>query len=199
MIPLPIILLAAGQSRRMGGKDKLLQAVDGMPLLRRSLETALQAGPTIVALPPKPHPRYDVIKGLDAQMVEIPDAVEGMNASLRGAMRHVPPEATAVMVLLADLPDITPGDLKAVIDTVQHHPDHLVWRGATANGKPGHPVVFHRSLFDDLARLTGDEGAQAVVRAHADRVCLVPLPDQNALLDLDTPEDWDAWHQKRNV
>ena len=96
------------------------------------------------------------------------------------------------MILLADLPDITADDLNTVLDSVQAHPDMLIWRGATEAGKPGHPVVFDRSLFKRLSCLTGDEGAQSVVRACSDKVHLQPLPGQNALLDLDTPADWAA-------
>ncbi|MCG7519537.1 NTP transferase domain-containing protein [Ruegeria sp. Ofav3-42] len=199
MIEIPIILLAAGQSRRMAGADKLLQSIEGKSLLRRSALTALKTGPVIVALPPAPHPRYEALAGLDLTKVGIPNADEGMNASLRGALAHTPPEADAVMVLLADLPDITVDDLKSVIASVHEQPDHLIWRGATSAGKPGHPVIFDRQLFDELSRLTGDDGAQSVVRAHKDKVCLVPLPGRNALLDLDTPEDWAQWRSQRTT
>ncbi len=159
----------------------------------------MKAGPVIVALPPKPHARYDALDGLDLQRIEIVGAAEGMNASLRGALAHVPTEAIGVMILLADLPDITSDDLRTVISAVRNHPDHLIWRGATDQGKPGHPVIFDRQLFNELARLKGDEGAQSVVRAHADKVHMEALPKQNALLDLDTPQDWDAWRQKRDT
>lgn len=199
MTKIPIILLAAGQSSRMGGKDKLLQMVDGLPLLRRSAMIAQAAAPTIVALPPSPHPRYTALQGLNLRRVEIPDASEGMNASLRGALAEVPASAPAVMVLLADLPEITTDDLKAVLAAVHTHPGNLIWRGATAAGKPGHPVVFDRSLFDHLARLTGDDGAQAVVHAVSDKVHLHRLPGENALLDLDTPEDWAEWRTDRTT
>ncbi len=197
MTDIPILLLAAGQSSRMGGKDKLLQVVDGVPLLRRAAMIALRAAPVIVALPPAPHARHDVLDGLDLQRIDVRDAHEGMNASLRGALAHVSAESHAAMVLLADLPEITSEDLAAVLGSVQSHPDKLIWRGATADGKPGHPVVFDRRLFDHLRQLSGDEGAQSVVRANADKVHLRSLPGQNALLDLDTPQDWAKWHAKR--
>jgi len=181
----------------MGGKDKLMQPVDGQPLLRRSALIAHSAAPVIVALPPSPHPRHDVLEGLDVLKIGIPDASEGMNASLRGAMAHLPTNASAVMILLADLPEITADDLENVLNSVQAHPDKLIWRGATAAGKPGHPVVFDRSLFDRLSQLSGDAGAQSVVRAFSDKVHLHPLPGQNALMDLDTPEDWAKWRTNR--
>ncbi|WP_298848654.1 nucleotidyltransferase family protein [uncultured Ruegeria sp.] len=197
MTEIPIILLAAGQSSRMGGLDKLMQLIDGVPLLAHSATRACAVGPVIVALPPKPHPRYDALEGLDIQVVPVLDAAEGMNASLRAAIRQLPAEAPAVMVLLADLPDLTETDLATILKARQTHPGDLIWRGTTEDGKPGHPVVFDRSLFDQLSKLQGDDGAQVVVRKQRGRVHLEPLPGQNALLDLDTPEDWEIWEDWR--
>ncbi|WP_120635232.1 NTP transferase domain-containing protein [Ruegeria sp. EL01] len=199
MDKIPVILLAAGQSRRMGGADKLIKEVDGIPLVRRSTEIAMTAGPVIVALPPRPHRRYDALADLDVLRVPIPEATEGMNASLRGALTHVAPDAPAAMVMLADLPELSSADLGAVLSARTEHPDHLIWRGATDSGKPGHPVLFDRSLFSQLSELTGDDGAQSVVRANKDKVHLESLPRQHALRDLDTREDWDDWHANRTL
>lgn len=193
MIEIPIIILAAGQSSRMGGIDKLMQPINGIPLLARSASMACAVGPVIVALPPGPHPRYDALDGLDVQIVPVWDAAEGMNASLRAAIQKLPSDAPATMVLLADLPDLTETDLTTILKARHAHPDNLIWRGTTEDGKPGHPVVFDRSLFDQLSRLQGDDGAQEIVQKYRDSVHLHPLPAQNARLDLDTPEDWKDW------
>lgn len=191
----PILLLAAGQSRRMGGADKLTQPVDGEPLLRRVARAACAAGigPVFVALPPAPHPRHTALDGLELTRVAVPDAAEGMNASLRRAIAALPEQAEAAMIVLGDLPGLTAQDLRKVARAMREDPQSLIWRGATEDGKPGHPVVFARALFTELAALTGDSGAQDVIRRHQDRVSLVRLPGQRARLDLDTPDDWARW------
>ncbi len=193
MTSIPIILLAAGASSRMGGADKLMRPIEGEPLLRRTARRALGAGPVYVALPPEPHPRYAALSGLDVCIIPVPDAAEGMNASLRRSVAALPPSAPAAMILLADLPDITRDDLNKVMQVVDLKYDNLIWRGATETGKPGHPVVFSRALFPELLALTGDAGAQSVARAHADQTICVPLPGHNALRDLDTEQDWSDW------
>ncbi len=197
MKKITVILLAAGQSSRMGGLDKLMQPVDGIPLLRLSAQKARAVGPVFVALPPAPHPRYDVLEDLDVSSVGIPDAVEGMNASLRGALAHISQDAHCVMVLLADLPDLSEVDLMQVAAACDRYPDNLIWRGCTQDGKPGHPVIFERALFPELAELTGDSGAQSIVKRHGDKVHMHPLPGRHALRDLDTPEDWKRWRQDK--
>ncbi|TDE38430.1 nucleotidyltransferase family protein [Antarcticimicrobium sediminis] len=199
MTDLPILLLAAGQSRRMRGRDKLMEPVAGTPLLRRMARRACAAGlgPVIVALPPAPHPRHDAVAGLPITPVPVPDLAEGIAASLKRALAALPPAAEAVMILLADLPDLTTDDLQTVAAAMGARADTLIWRGATAAGKPGHPVIFARALFDELAALSGDNGAQMVIRRHAEHMALVPLPARHALNDLDTPEDWAAWRAAR--
>ncbi|MEW9920717.1 NTP transferase domain-containing protein [Marimonas sp. MJW-29] len=195
----PIILLAAGSSSRMRGRDKLLEEVDGVPLLRLQALKAIAAsgGPVIVALPPAPHPRYAALKGLDVALVPVPDATEGMNASLRAAFAALPGDAPCAMVLLADLPDLTAQDLMRVGGAVDLQTDTLVWRGVTETGAPGHPIVFRSDLFPVFASLTGDSGGREVIARAKGRVKLIPLAGTRARNDLDTPEDWADWRAQR--
>lgn len=194
----PIILLAAGQSSRMRGRDKLLEDVDGVPLLRRQalMARAATSGDVIVTLPVMPHLRYDVLAGIDITILPVCDADEGMNASLRTAIAALS-ECPCAMVLLADLPDLTALDLGKVAAAVDLTSDTLIWRGATDQGKPGHPIIFKADLFDQLAALTGDSGGRDVVEAAQPYVQLIPLADCRARNDLDTPEDWAIWRATR--
>ncbi len=179
----------------MRGRDKLMEDVDGQPLLRRQTRLAQSVGPVTVALPPAPHPRYTALTGLDITPLPIPDAAEGMGASLRRAFADLPPDTAAAMVMLADMPDLEPGDLACLAASVDLSSETLVWRAATEDDRPGHPIIFAAALFDQLKRLSGDDGGRAVVRGAGGWVQMVPLPGQRARLDLDTPEDWAAWRK----
>ncbi|MFG6567241.1 NTP transferase domain-containing protein [Sulfitobacter sp. 1A13679] len=195
--PLPVILLAAGASTRMRGRDKLMEDIGGEPLLRRRARLAQGIGPVTVALPPAPHPRYRALSGLDITPLPVPEAAEGMGASLRRAFAALPLDTPAAMVLLADMPALEASDLARLAAAVDLTGETLIWRATTADGKPGHPIVFAAALFDQLKQLRGDDGGRAVVRAAADRMQLVPLPGQRARRDLDTPEDWAAWRAEQ--
>lgn len=193
----PVILLAAGQSRRMRGRDKMLEDAGGMPLLQAQALKARAAttAQVLVTLPEAPHPRYAALAGLDVTPVPVPDAGDGMSASLRRGIDALPRDCARVMVVLADLPDITTHDMKIVSQAVDIQPSYHVWRGATEDGKAGHPIIFDRKLFADLRALSGDGGAREMLAGH--RVWLVPLPGDHARTDLDTPEDWAAWRSNR--
>lgn len=194
---LPIIILAAGQSARMRGTDKLMEPVDGVPLIRRQAEMAraVTRGEVIIALPPTHGPRHEALDDLEVTALPVADAGEGMNASLRSAVAALPQGTRAAMIMLADLPELTADDLKAVFQSVDLTSKTLIWRGATQDGKPGHPIVFAATLFDSLSKLRGDNGGRAIVASAGDRVALVALPGQRARRDLDTPEDWAAWRR----
>jgi molybdenum cofactor cytidylyltransferase len=192
---IPILILAAGTSSRMRGGDKLLETVANQPLLRLQVERARATGhPVFVALPSKNHPRAAVICDLDVTILDVPEATEGMSGTMRGAVTQLP-DATTFMMVLGDLVAIDTADLEAVMNARHAHPDHLIWRGATKSGKPGHPILFDKSLRGSFAKLTGDSGGESIVKPLRAQTYLVHLDDDRALRDLDTPEDWAAWRK----
>lgn len=196
---LPIVILAAGGSTRMRGDDKLLKIVDGMPLLRRQALRALATQqPVYVALRSQDDPRQPALRGLDVKVLCVAQASEGMSGTLRGAVAQLP-TSSAFMIMLADLVAIDSDDLQKVITAYSANPDNAVWRGATAKGKPGHPIIFDDSLRPLFAQLTGDRGAEALVSPLQSKTHLVPLEGRRARLDLDTPEDWQAWEEAQST
>lgn len=194
---IPLLIMAAGGARRMRGTDKLLQEVGGQPLLRRQVQMAQGAGgPVYVALPPDAPARVAAIDGLGAEALIIKAASEGLSASLRGAVAMLP-RCPAFLVLLGDLVALESEDLQAVIGARSSAPDNLIWRGATAEGAPGHPILFDSALRPAFAALSGDDGGAKITKTNADKTHLVPLPGQRARFDLDTPEAWAAWRAGR--
>jgi len=104
----------------------------------------------------------------------------------------------AVLLVLADMPEITARDIYLMVSLHGQAPKAIV-RAATRDGRPGHPVLFPADLLSDLAQLSGDEGARTVLRREAGRVHLLPLADDRAAVDLDTPDDWAAWRARRGA
>lgn len=191
---LALILPAAGRSSRMRGADKLLQEVGGAPCLRRMAQRGLTAGLSVlVTLPDPAHSRVAVLAGLPVRMVFVPDAAEGMAASLRAAIAALPEEITAALILPPDMPDIRSADLQQMRRAAEAQPEALILQASTDEGTPGHPILFRRPLFEAFRHLTGDTGARSILQAHRAQRRLVTLPGSRARLDLDTPEAWAAW------
>lgn len=193
-----ILIPAAGASRRMGGRDKLMEPVDGVPLLRRQAKRACATGAHVaVTLPDAGHARAEALSGLPVQIVTVPDADRGMSASLRRGIGLLPAGIVAAMILPADMPDLTAEDITRVIDAFFAGPSPMLHQATAEDGTPGHPVLFPADCFPAFRRLQGDEGARSVLRANRHRLRQVPLPGRHALTDLDTPEAWEAWRQGR--
>lgn len=190
-LPPTILILAAGASSRMRGGDKLLERVDGMPLLRRQAQAALSTGcRVLVTLPPDRPERTVALEGLAVERRVVADAAEGMAASLRAGAEAV---RGPLLVLLADLPEITADDLRTLLAAGRETPS-VILRATSAEGQPGHPILFPPAVVPELALLTGDTGARAILARHELR--LIALPDRHATTDLDTPEDWADWRTR---
>lgn len=189
-----ILILAAGASSRMRGQDKLLEVVEGNPLLRHVAEVALATGQPVLVSLPLSSPRAAVLQDLSVQIIPVPDAALGMS---RSVVRGVASLASAglqdgVMILPADMPGFTTTALLDLIHQFQNDPTHIL-RGGTEDDQPGHPAIFPRDLWPALMQVTGDEGGRSVLRQNQGRVRVIVLPGPMAILDLDTPEDWAAW------
>ena len=187
-----ILLLAAGRSTRMRGADKLLESVDLHPLIRLMAARCAKAGPTRVVLAPDQAARRAALEGLDVDIVEAPEG-EGLSASLKAGVAGV---TGPVMVVLADMPEITAYDLHVLLALSEQAPKAIL-RAASKDGTAGHPVLFPADLVADLGRLSGDEGAKPLLKREAARLHLVPLQGTRATTDLDTPEDWEEWRAAR--
>lgn len=195
-----VLILAAGASSRMRGEDKLLQPVGAETLLRRTARVAAATGcPVLVSLPPDRPARAAALEGLAVRPLPVADAASGMSASLRAgvaaARLMVTQSVAGLMILPADMPEFTTAALAGMIAAFREEPD-LIWRGVAENGQQGHPAIFPRDLWPDLAKVEGDQGGIGLIRAHPGRVMPYALPGAMASTDLDTPEDWAAWRAR---
>ncbi|NOR61145.1 MAG: NTP transferase domain-containing protein [Rhodobacteraceae bacterium] len=190
-----IILLAAGQSRRMRGRDKLLETVGEGTMIEHAAQMALasKADTVFVALPPEADARKARLAGLAVRPIKAPDYGEGMGGSLRNAMTHIGSEYSAVIVALADMPEVTPAHFDALIKAYNPTNNQEICRAQSEDGTQGHPVLFGRRFFEALADSQGDSGGRAVIRSSKDYVLDVKTDGNGACLDLDTPEAWAAW------
>ncbi|WP_067337297.1 NTP transferase domain-containing protein [Stappia indica] len=182
------VLLAAGQSRRAGGVNKLLARIDGEPLVRIAAKAALASGLSGLTVVTG-HMAEEVaaaLSGLDVALVQNPDYADGMAGSIRTGVKALGPDADAAMILLADMPGITAAVLDRLIEAYRPH-DGVTLVLATTHGKRGNPVLWDRSHFDALARLEGDTGARHLIGQNASAMREVEIGEA-ARLDLDTRE-----------
>ncbi|MEO1469901.1 MAG: molybdopterin-binding/glycosyltransferase family 2 protein, partial [Pseudomonadota bacterium] len=143
------LLMAAGASRRMGGRDKLVEDAAGRPAIRVAAEALAGSGAdeVIVVLAPGNDARRAALEGLAVRVIENPRAAEGMGTSLAAGMAAIDPVADAVLVALADMPDLEARDHARLIAGFDPEEGREIVRAAADDGTPGHPVLFGRRFF----------------------------------------------------
>jgi molybdenum cofactor cytidylyltransferase len=193
-MPIPAIVLAAGRSTRMGRPKALLRTSDeGETFVERLLSTLVAGGiDDVVVVAGTEAAAIEERIGLRARIVVNPEVDRGQLSSMLVGLAVVDrPGVMAAMMTPVDQPFVSEATVRLLVDT---------WRRLRApivrpvrDDRHGHPVIFDRSTFDALRRADPSEGAKAVVRAHAARLCDVVVEDAAAFEDIDTPADYERW------
>jgi len=189
------LLLAAGAGRRFGsvGGQKLLQDLEGKPLVRWSAEMLLNAvmlgasvDEVVVVVTEEASAIRAALADLPVRIESNPHAAEGMASSIACGVAALSPSVEAALVVLGDEPRVPPAVLKLVVERFRAGGAEIV--APTFRGVRGHPVLFARSVFTELEALTGDRGARAVADRVPERLALVDF-DMPKPIDVDTPDD----------
>lgn len=191
-----ILLPAAGASSRMKGRDKLLELVNDEPLLRRVAKRAVATGAEVFVTLPHGSKRAEALEGLNVKILTVMAPEDGMSTSFHMVADHLTKHHKALLVALPDMPDITGQDMALLLSAFTMFPDAPILRAATADGVAGHPVLLPNWLFKAFKSFSGDRGASLALKEHADKVALIPLTDDRAIIDLDTPNDWKKWRER---
>lgn len=178
----------------MGRTKALLPDRDGVPFVVRIARTFVEAGVAPVCVVARPDTR-EAIAGVLAELppgtaVSVlvnPDPDRGQLSSLVTGL-DAAPGADAVLMTLVDVPFVTVATVRAVVAAWERSRAPIVRpaRGAVH----GHPVLFDRTTFAALRQAPFDAGAKPVVRGYASAIVNVPVEDDGAFVDLDTPDDY---------
>lgn len=187
------ILLAAGESRRMGSPKALLP-YQGQTFLERICTAFFDAGvdELIVVLGAwEDKLRPALPRHPSLRTVVNPHYAQGQLSSLVCGLGALSPDSEAAVVNLVDHPLIRTETIAALIASFRTDPLPIII--AAHRGKRGHPVLFSRQVYAELLAAPLDKGAKTVVRKDPARVRHVPLDDPGIVADIDTPQDYRRW------
>jgi molybdenum cofactor cytidylyltransferase len=184
------ILLAAGESRRMGSAKALLR-YHGQTFIARICNAFLTAGvdELIVVL----GARADELRQALPEHAKLRTVVNsrytlGQLSSLMVGIGALSPESEAAIVNLVDHPMVEAETIQALITSFRATPLPILI--ASYQGKRGHPVLFSNHVYGEILAAPLDQGAKVVVRKDPARVREISLDDPGILADIDTPEDY---------
>ncbi len=182
------IVLAAGQSRRMRQINKLLQEVDGKPMVARVVDTVLAAGIShLVVVTGHQAPLVEAaLSGRNIRFAHNPEYAEGLSTSLRYGLAALSGDVEGALICLGDMPWIKTAHLHKLMGAFNPAEGRAICL-PTTRGKRGNPNLWSRQFFGDMARITGDVGARHLIGEYADLVTEVPIEDDAIFVDVDDP------------
>jgi len=191
---IPGIVLAAGNSSRMGRPKALLTLDRGDTFLARVVTTLLDAGVgdiVVVVGADAPVIRHSVERlSLPVRVVDNPAPQQGQLSSLvRGLDAIDGASVSAALVTLIDVPLVSVNTVRVLLE--HYRSDAPLIARPASRGRHGHPVIFHPDLFDEFRRADVKEGAKQVLRAHSNDILDVEVADEGAFTDIDTPEQYE--------
>ena len=190
MADIPIILLAAGGSSRMG-KPKQLLPWNSQTLIEHQIQTLLKTGnPVNVVLGSHSNHIIPVIEKFKINIIINKNWEKGMGSSIAigvSGLTNKLPDAEGVLFTLLDQPLVTVEYLRKMLDVFQPGKQQIVVSVSDAGWK-GVPALFDKCYFDELQSLDGEQGAKIVMKSHAQNVKQVECG--NLLEDMDTPEKY---------
>ena len=183
------IILAAGQSSRMGSVNKLLEPVQGKLMMRHAVDAAIESNVSsvIVVTGFEAERVAEHLSDLPLSIVHNPRYGEGMSTSLQCGIAALPGDVDGVVICLADMPNVSAAHINKLIDAFDPDMDRAVCVSSFA-GRRGNPVLWSRFFFAQMQQLSGDEGARRLLREHGDVVYEVDMPSRAVLHDIDTVE-----------
>lgn len=186
------IILAAGQSSRMGDRNKLLLPWGSQTMLEHVTQVVCGslAYQTLVVTGHEQDAVARILGDQNLSLVYNPNWTSGKLSSIQAGVRAVTSSVSGYMICLADLPLLESADLNGLIRdfnlAIKSDPRCIV--APYFEGKRGHPVIFSSPWQDDILALKGKGGCRSLIESHLMHVVESSMPDHRALCDTDTPE-----------
>lgn len=193
---LSVVLLAAGESRRMGELNKLTLPVDGVPMLRRSAMLLSNYGraegcgfaEVVVVTGHQQREAVEQLSGLPTLIAHNSDYADGQMSSVLCGLRALSQPVDGVMVCLSDLPLLDLEDLRTI---------HQAFTGAqkpilvpTFEGQRGNPIVLAFEQVEEIISTGRNLGCKHLIEREPERVTTLEMPNDHVVVDMDTPDNY---------
>ncbi|WP_461088311.1 nucleotidyltransferase family protein [Spirosoma gilvum] len=190
------IILAAGDSSRMGGDPKQLLIYKGQTLIRRITESALalQRGPVVVVLGANREQIIPELTGLPVTLIDNPGWASGQASSLKtglAALYLTHKDIDGLLVLHTDQPLVSLGLLLHMLEVRNELDKGII--ACRYGTQIGVPAIFHRDYITELLQLDGDKSLQWIIVRHRDDCAEVPF--EAGSIDLNTKRDVELFQQ----
>ena len=183
------ILLAAGQSKRMTGENKLTKEIKGIPLIKLSVKNILDS--SIDELIIVFGYQKEIIEKLIDENKKIKpvfnkDFESGIGSSIKTGLKHMSKKTTAFFICLGDMPLVNQ-DIYNLLIKSKNNKEIII---PTYKGQQGNPILFLISMKEKIMNIQGDVGAKKILELNKDKIMSVQIDDQGITKDFNTEENF---------
>ncbi|SHJ76276.1 molybdenum cofactor cytidylyltransferase [Geosporobacter subterraneus DSM 17957] len=183
------IIMAAGFSKRMGS-EKLLLPVEGMPMVERVIRAAIGGGLEEIIFIYRRQELKALAEKYGLKTVYNGAASEGQSASLKLGIAAASLEAEGYLFFVGDQIFLTPSVIHQLLAAFHQNPQGIIV--PVYKEKRGNPVLFPKGLREELMQVEGDQGGRGLLEKYKERVVWLPIEEENADIDVDTPEQYQS-------
>ena len=184
------ILLAAGQSKRMNGENKLTKEIQGTPLIKHSVKNILASSidELIVVLGHQKETIEKLInKNEKIKFVFNKDFESGIASSIKTGLNNLSEKTEAFFICLGDMPMVNPNIYNQLIKSINKR-EIIV---PNYKGQQGNPVLFAKSMKEKIINISGDAGAKKILELNKDKILNLEINDQCVTKDFNTQDSFD--------
>ena len=184
------ILLAAGQSKRMTGENKLTKEIQGSPLIKHSVKNILASSidELIIVLGHQKETIEKLInKNEKIKFVFNKDFESGIASSIKTGLNNLSEKTEAFFICLGDMPTVNPNIYNQLIKSINKR-EIIV---PTYKGQQGNPVLFAKSMKEKIINISGDIGAKKILELNKDKILNLEINDQCVTKDFNTQDSFD--------
>ena len=184
------ILLAAGQSKRMNGENKLTKEIQGIPLIKHSVKNILASSidELIIVLGHQKETIEKLInKNEKIKFVFNKDFESGIASSIKTGLNILSEKTEAFFICLGDMPMVNPNIYNQLIKSINKK-EIIV---PTYKGQQGNPVLFAKSMKEKIFNISGDIGAKKILELNKDKILNLEINDQCVTKDFNTQDSFD--------
>lgn len=196
-----VVVLAAGSSRRMIGTNKLLENINGLPMIDHAVRSALSSQADYVAVVTGHEAKFIErrLEQYDVKIVRNPDYVSGVLGSIRLGLAVLPPDIAGAVVLPADMPAFTEEYIDKLIDAFDFKASRPPVVVPIFGSVRHNPVLWPRDLFKVVKIVPEDAQYVPTLIEHSDYLKEVPLKDDLPLTDINTRGDLAKFLERKNL
>lgn len=193
------ILLAAGESSRMEGENKLVKKINGIPLINYSVKNIL--GSSIDELVIVLGHEKSIIQNLIKENKKIKfiyneDYKSGIASSIKKGLNIITKKAEAFFICLGDMPNVNQNIYNKLIKTRNNYNKKLQPGKKkeiiipTYEKVDGNPVLFSKFMKEKIMNINGDFGAKKIIEMNKSKILYIPVKNSGVTLDFDTRKDF---------